>query len=384
MGGAALHKAKIDSLTGLRFLAASLIVVEHSRSLQIPVPEIWQLDHAVSFFFVLSGFVLCYAYPQLNSRSEVVRFYASRAARIWPAHLFTLALLIVAFNEPVNGTLLANATLVQALIPSAKWYFSYNAVSWSISTEAFFYLCFPLLIWNWERTWAWKWALSALSLAALIVGARVLHVEDHYDYAGGITAHGLLYINPLARMLEFATGMVTCLAFRKLSAPLARRSALAFTLAEGAVLSIAAYSIFTGYTVSLICRFADPVTVQWAGHASDFVLFAFVVFVFAFGRGYVARLFANRVVVFLGEISFSIYLFHTIFYRLFAGISQAKGPDWPGLALTIAATLGASALCWLFIENPSRALAKRALNRGAVEIGSGVAVSPVPPSVSAA
>jgi peptidoglycan/LPS O-acetylase OafA/YrhL len=90
-------------------------------------------------------------------------FYISRIARIWPAHVACFLLLFALVqNVPENGTsgsasvALANIFLVQAWVPEKGVFFSFNAVSWSLSAEMFFYALFPLLILDIEKTWAWK------------------------------------------------------------------------------------------------------------------------------------------------------------------------------------------------------------------------------------
>ncbi len=88
---------QIKCLTSLRFFAAAKIVVFHSvnafRGLgqgKIPFP----LGQGVSFFFVLSGFILTYVYPSLSGSHRIRDFYVARIARIWPAHFVTFLLLL--------------------------------------------------------------------------------------------------------------------------------------------------------------------------------------------------------------------------------------------------------------------------------------------------
>jgi peptidoglycan/LPS O-acetylase OafA/YrhL len=105
----------------------------------------------VGLFFVLSVFILTYLHPQLEDWASTRDFLALRIARIWPAHLVTLFAAGVIHGYllalPSGGLkLLANILMVQAWIPIIGWIFSYNSLSWSISTEFFFYLTFPLLI----------------------------------------------------------------------------------------------------------------------------------------------------------------------------------------------------------------------------------------------
>jgi peptidoglycan/LPS O-acetylase OafA/YrhL len=171
---------KLNALTSLRFFAALTIVVEHSRGtfLSERVLAAWPLDQAVAFFFVLSGFVLFHVYPDLPNRQAIVRFWLARVARLWPAHLGALlVLLLLAGNQMYRllGTdsvpiIVANVLLVHAWIPLRDFYFSLNAVSWTISTEWAFYLLFPVLILGFKSTWHWK----LLGAAALLVGLMIM------------------------------------------------------------------------------------------------------------------------------------------------------------------------------------------------------------------
>jgi peptidoglycan/LPS O-acetylase OafA/YrhL len=199
---------RLDALTGLRFLAATAIVLQHSRGtfLGDDILRPWPLDHGVSFFFVLSGFILTYVYPELPTAGSIRSFFLARAARIWPAHLATLALagaMLVGWSTP--GPLAANVLLIQAWIPLPNYYFSYNAASWSLSTELGFYLLFPLLIWRFAERWWWLLAAAA----ALVLGLIALPLTH-------ASAHALLYISPLGRLFEFVLGMATALLWQRL------------------------------------------------------------------------------------------------------------------------------------------------------------------------
>src|SRR5580765_5922555 len=88
---------KLEVLTSLRFFAAALIVVQHSRG-SFGLPEQWgepfMFDQGVAFFFVLSGFILTYVYPSLDTFGRR-RFVLARIARVWPAHVAALILLLL-------------------------------------------------------------------------------------------------------------------------------------------------------------------------------------------------------------------------------------------------------------------------------------------------
>src|SRR3954454_23635049 len=139
--------SRLDALTGLRFWFAFLVVVHHSLqhwfgNRVYPVADFGYIG--VDFFFVLSGFVLTWSWrPEVSAG----RFWWNRVARIWPLHLTTLVLAVVAgVGVAISGVaLVPNLLLVQAWWPQQHVYFGFNAVSWSLSCEVFFYLCFPVL-----------------------------------------------------------------------------------------------------------------------------------------------------------------------------------------------------------------------------------------------
>lgn len=141
---------KLDALTSLRFFAAAMIVVGHAHPLfgslgfatAVPYPQ------GVSFFFVLSGFILAYNYPILEGRNALKGFLLARVARVWPLHAVMLLLwiaLIFKFDRQSNfpgveglAKLVANVFLLQAWIPLRSWSLSFNEVAWSLSVEFFF------------------------------------------------------------------------------------------------------------------------------------------------------------------------------------------------------------------------------------------------------
>ncbi|MBX9696067.1 MAG: OpgC domain-containing protein, partial [Cyanobacteria bacterium] len=120
---------RIDALTTFRFFAAALIVVEHAQGSfalldDLPGNIVW--SQGITFFFVLSGFILTFVYPQLDSVRETVEFLAKRVARIWPLHVsvfFLRALVMPSVLLTFPGAapkvlvLLANLAMVHAWIP---------------------------------------------------------------------------------------------------------------------------------------------------------------------------------------------------------------------------------------------------------------------------
>jgi peptidoglycan/LPS O-acetylase OafA/YrhL len=174
-------KSKLHALTALRFFAAAMIVMLHAQGYfgTVPLFAHFVLTQGVCFFFVLSGFILTYAYPALDRRGTV-RFLVARLARIMPLHLLTLLLYVLilpawyrdSVSSSTRGAGLLSALLLQAWVPVYRVQTAFNGVSWSLSAELFFYLCFPLLIWGWRQTWRLKIAATFLLVVDAILVAN--------------------------------------------------------------------------------------------------------------------------------------------------------------------------------------------------------------------
>jgi peptidoglycan/LPS O-acetylase OafA/YrhL len=226
---------RLPSLTGMRFAAALLVFGVHAYSL-IPVGGLAERvghvlfdpgDLGVSFFFVLSGFVLTWALPAEAgpaSGNGLARFLTGRVLRIYPAYAVALVLAVAGkwladLADPagnrmnqVNGHSLATAlTLTQAWHRDDVSYLGINPVAWSLSCELAFYAAFPLLYALLRRL---RGAGALYVAGAALVGAALLMpvaadllAPNHRRWFG--------YVFPVARAVEFALGVVLALLVRR-------------------------------------------------------------------------------------------------------------------------------------------------------------------------
>lgn len=336
----------LSALTTLRFVAAGMIVVHHVAhyfGYAGGVLGRLALDQGVSFFFVLSGFILFYRHGELCGRGTAWRFIAARIARIWPLHAATLALALLFVPSPFGpaglaaGPTLANLALLQAWFPWPGWFFSWNAVSWSLSTEMFFYACYPALAAGWRNSWPWKLALCGL-LAAGMVWAAARAGLGFYDGTERVSIDAIVYIHPAARIFEFALGMAAAQLWLRHGAPLQRLPVLAATLLEAAALALA----YAGLTV-FVQRYSQAyaqgevpaAALKWLVASGSAPWFALLTVVFAAGRGLISRVLSFRPLVILGEISFALYLCHQILFRALA--ASGSLPSYGGPAAQFAA-----------------------------------------------
>jgi peptidoglycan/LPS O-acetylase OafA/YrhL len=244
---------------------------------------------AVPLFFILSGYVLGLRYlirlkdPTTNA---VLRFWWLRLGRVYPVHFFTLAasLAMVARHEwPTDeghtmARFLANCFLVHAW--ECHFGLSWNYPSWSISSEWFAYLIFPLV--------AFMLARASRSKAALLVGLACGLSIAVYEFRENPRFAGLAVVVP-----TFIGGVGLAVVF-----PPANSTTRSLPWAE----------------LGLLAAGAFPFAVRSGAALSALYLvsfFALVGFLGAAGNRS-TPFWQNQLLVYLGEISYSLYMTHAI------------------------------------------------------------------------
>ena len=339
---------RLDTLTGMRFVAALPIVFLHVGSSFFG----WSSLRAafgygyigVSFFFVLSGFVLTWSTAEIPAR----RFWWLRFARIWPAQALVAALVFVFLMQgrpPDWPGRAADFLLVQSWWPSSDVYFGGNGVSWSLSCEAFFYMVFPALAIGIRR-------LDHRGLAA--VGAGLLAMLAIAPAVGewwGLAQHlkyWLFFILPGYRLLEFLLGMILARAVQcglRVPHPMLTAAISAMVLA-GLVSVLVWASSNYGWNPSRpwVAMLALPVfaSLVLTGATADIV-----------GA---ASWLTSRPLQWLGATSFALYLVHQPLFR----ITQTWG-WWPtrhdlvglaAFAAFLALALAVAGLLHHLVEKP--------------------------------
>ena len=346
----------LPSLTSLRAWAALLVFCYHLGL----GPFAWEPLQAfrfgyvgVSFFFVLSGFLLTWA---ARPGASVRRFYLRRLARVYPAHLAVLGVVVLlavvepgqraALSDPVQG--IKQLLLVNAWTLDEGTVNVWNGVSWSLSVEAFCYLCFPLLLWALPRMGARRQLAVVLGslLAALVLTAALRELDPTQ---GG----GLAYLNPVVRLPEFVLGISLALRVRSVARPpLPLWVPLGLCVVLGTVANelalplypLADYLLLPGLALLIVTAARRDLT--GAG-------------------GLVLR---HRVSVYLGELSFCFYLVHVLVMGTIlrkAGWSQPWSDEdgaWRALAI-LASGIAAAAVLHHAVERPAQAAIARRMAR---------------------
>lgn len=298
----------LKPLTSLRFVFAYMVFAGHLGGLFLNYKEDFLKEKfasylsisdgylGVSFFFILSGFILAYNYkePFTNKAITFKNFLLLRLFRIYPLHVLTF--IIAAYLSYYNqfGSIdfyiksLSNLFLVQSFIPAKEFYFSFNGVSWSISNELFFYTFFPLLLIVIAKLK--KYSLLFLLIPFLIILGRSTTDLYHWDY----------YINPLFRIFDFFLGVLLfdLYLYWKDKSFLKRYPTLLELIA---LLLFIGFYFFRGH-VSQIYRWS---LYYW-------IPMAFIIFIFAQQRGSLSALISKKWCIWLGKISFAFYMIHQL------------------------------------------------------------------------
>ena len=368
------ERPRLPALTSVRFFAALWVALFHMQAMKAfdfgfaPVKQLASIGYCgVSFFFVLSGFILVYTY---EGRSTSLReFWQARFARIYPALAFCLLINAPLFfycclkmraHDPkffvtewgwVASHMWLSAglsvTLLESWIPQAA--LAWNMPNWSLSVEAGFYLMFPFLLPRLMR-------LSRRQLAALVPAGWLLglactlaYIHFHPDGALEVTSRtfepwiNAIKYHPLMRLPEFVMGMVSGLLFlrndhnRKWAWPLV----FAGLAAIGAVVVLSPWIHYLVIHTALL--------------APAFAVLIYGVALRPAGVGVIE----NRVMEELGEASYPFYLLHTMVISMFfmnwtTGINRHQ--TLPGLGAWFLIAVAVALLIDRLIERPLRRL----------------------------
>ncbi len=373
-------RVELKPLTTIRLFAAVMIVVIHCQDGVFGLPEDFlsdfPLEEGVSLFFVLSGFILYYVYPALPDAAARKRFLLARLARIWPLHLATFLMVIILLPEKALfpyqnppgeqvGMAVVNLLLLQSWVPRIDYYFSYNAVSWSISTEMFFYVAFLFLVINFSRSWHWKFLSLMLFWVLLFIAAEFLNIPGYRPDYTGVNLPGLFYVNPLARLNEFVTGMIAGLVFQHVvrTGRIEDLRPSTATVLEGLSFAFVIAAMFMVFFYSMAFQGeAGEAGRLWLSNGGMSFFFAALILILAVGRGGLSRVMAHPWLVRGGEISFALYMSHQILIRAYIAMGWREWDLTPFVQVPVAAAIMVAVawLLWRYVETPARRLILRA------------------------
>jgi peptidoglycan/LPS O-acetylase OafA/YrhL len=359
----------IKSLTSLRFFFAFVVFLHHYSigNGKAIFPEGYL---GVNFFFILSGFIISYSYKQKIIEKIISKreFIVARIARIYPLHLLTFlfALILGLRQVIITGSdflwqqFFLNIALLQSFVPIKEYYFSFNAVSWSISNELFFYLMFPILIVLFTNIKRRRLLLTSLLIVCVYFISTIIVPEQYH--------HALFYINPLTRIIDFIIGigifhvwehiqLSKVFKEHKIGAFLKRKGIL--TIIEIVSICVLVMMIILSKEILHVYRYASY---YWIPMAMIILCFALS----SIGGGWISQILSLKPLVIAGEVSFGFYMLHRqiigISRKILASISEKFLIVIPAILeflIVFALVLTASIISFYLFEKPANKWIKK-------------------------
>lgn len=308
-------------------------------------------EYSVDLFFILSGFILHWAYISENKPVDWKSYFVARVARICPLYYLTtfLAIPIVLHSIQKYGLkyvgsyfdlhreIILNLTLMSGVCSLP----TFNGPAWSIGVEFFCYIMvFPILVLfqNLVQKNSFCTIIKAvliLILAFCVVGAYRLGMVSifNFNWKPAFLARG---------MIGFSIGFLLCSLYReKISLFLDLRLINLATLAFIGILFSVAFLGLPGFSVLFI--------------------FPFLVIFMASDKGMGAHLLRTRVFQWLGERSYSIYLWQAAFITIFHNnyMKNHLG-ELLSCSVVVGLVLVVSELSYRYFEHPCREWIRKA------------------------
>ena len=331
----------------LRAVAVSLVILYHSGITPFTGGFV-----GVDVFFVISGFLITNIITaQIDNNSfSFLSFYDRRLRRIYPAVIFLIV--VVTLFCYFSGVYLDDLKGLKRSARSALFFFSnvyyYSNAgyfdtpavmqvflhTWSLSVEMQFYLAYPVLLFFTYKRWRNNFSLVLRIFTAAFLGLSALMVY--------LSPSAAFYLLP-ARVWELSLG--GWLAVSGFSPATQRQKRLC--VYAGLIMIVAASMIynklytpdFPGFAALLPCIGAACFIAGGTGLSE---------------QGRFLRWLINPVTVFIGLISYSLYLWHWPFMVVFRRVSANAPLSWPLFFAMLAAIFLISAFSWKYIETPIR------------------------------
>ncbi|MEI6239051.1 MAG: acyltransferase [Planctomycetia bacterium] len=338
-------------LTSLRFFEAVDVIVYHRAPSQAPgfLANLAASGYdAVSFFFILSGFILAYVYhaPTTPSKmkSSTRTFWTARLARIMPTYLLgllpgaplfaysSLVSRVIPLDHGIAGLVLV-PTLLQAWWPPTA--LVWNGPAWSLSVEAFFYALFP---WLMRLISGWSNLRGIVFAMALIIAASVIRAFIPSADATSMFRTNFVLYWPLFHLPSFILGMTLGRWF--LEQDCRRNGIFSWLFPAGAITTVLLFG----------CRSWLP---TW-GTSPPIQTLAFSILIIGAAAARPTGFLARPTFVALGESSYAMYILHepVAFWwnRFIGGIGEER--TWTAFTGFLVTVITGAVAVYFWFEKP--------------------------------
>ena len=362
------------ALDGWRAIACLLVLFYHTGfSLQYGPFTVWGFT-GVHLFFVLSGYLLFRPFGKvmrIDAPFGFGRFYLRRLLRIYPAYLLALAVFTAAhfaakLHPPSMHELLMHL-LLAFNSADPREFFGINVAFWTLAIEAQFYVLLPVLAFAVYRLLGRRSTSSMFATAVLFLclGLAARGWELLHTTGTGFTNDPVIRYHTVFSFLDFFAGGMFIAALEAAGLPsevLGRRATWGL-LAGG----VGLFLLANGWCTS--------VAGDWMLVNDFFFLWGFpplliagltaILFVVLRANGFLTALLASRPMVYIGKISYSVYLFHILVQIPIFKLLPLEGVRDYGLrtflwgCVSLVPTLLLSAVVYRFVEQPFLNMAAR-------------------------
>ncbi len=300
---------QLDQITFTRFIAALTVVFFHYGQSIFPANVPFLFENviagpiAVGYFYVLSGFIMAIAYYQpLKENQHAIskkKYWLARFARIYPVYLLALLLIVAAKFKGLAENWLElplHLTLLQSWIPGYP--ITLNTPGWSLSVEAFFYLCFPFLL-----IWVYKLGTKSLTIFTVILWiatqAILLSQLNSAEYTPKSLLHDFIYYNPLMHLNSFVAGILCGIYLKRNPKTHEKNNGLWLLLSFGLIFLLIWARPHLETLLGIKIAFTNGLL------APIFLLF---IVLLAKHKGTITKIFSYGWLILLGEASYSLYI----------------------------------------------------------------------------
>lgn len=344
---------RIEQLTFTRFIAAMAIVFFHfGKPLNVfSHPFIHKLliqaNIGVSYFFILSGFVMIIAYGR-KSKVHPVSYFKNRLARIYPVYLLAILGMMLFVKVAENKTysfidILLNIFAVQSWIPEKAM--TVNFPGWSLSVEFLFYALFPFLfnyIYN-------KFELKKLLFPTIIfwlISQFFFNwmLKSNFQLGTEKETTNFLFYFPLMHLNQFIIGNIAGLVFIRYLKNSAKNYDWVLIVISLLIILALTFKPDINYHNGLLAVLFVP-----------FIIFT------ALNTGFISKISNHKFLVYLGEISYGIYILQIpvyLFTKYFL-VNLGVTGDFKIFCGGVVVLLIVSALSYHYIETPLREKIKK-------------------------
>lgn len=321
----------IKTLNSLRFILILMIMISHSS---LPISDgvkAYLGECPVAIFFVISGFVLSLSYGERLQSEEVSnkKFFLSRVFKIYPLHLLILILFVL--GDWRLGILcpwyqtLAHVLLLQSWVPTHHFIEIPNGPAWFLSDIFFFYIIFKYLYtWIMKRKLLWVLIAVGAYMSAYVLMTFMLKKDYADDF---------VYFYPPFRLIDFTLGILLyrfcCGQQGKKCIDYVGRylSSWQTYVADACAISFLIGMCYLSFHVNPNFRCA---ALYWLPS----LLIVFYMVASDDGKGWLSACLHSKALLWLGSISFEMYLLHGLFLwlvpSLFFHLLGDRGVEYVG------------------------------------------------------